>query len=153
MIARLAVLSLLCLPFLVTWLGTRKTTVPDHRRHQRVLPLDALLVPEPHPSDDDQHITFDCGGCNTESSKLLVNQTTIVQTPTGYALVAVCRTIREHSDGRTAPCGRALISAVFDASVAAVFVAQGAVSEHSRLVVFRAELGDADLMDKISRSS
>lgn len=157
MIARLAVLSLLCLPLLAVWLGTRKSTVPTHRQHHRVLPPDALLEPAPQQSAElafdpsAEHVSFPCRGCGGESSLLEFRQTALVQTPTGYALTAVCRTTREHSDGRVAPCGRALIGAVVDASVAAVFVDKGARAQYNRLVVFRAELGNADLVDKIVR--
>jgi hypothetical protein len=174
MILRLAALSLLCLPFLGVWLGTRRTTIPEYRQHHRVLPHNTVTGDDPLAILNDilnqvgpppgwtppladqvpaavEHVSFPCSGCNGESSRLRFNQTSIVQVPTGYALVGVCRSERIHSDGLIRPCGRALISAVVDASAAAEFVNQGAKAEHGRLVVFRAELGDADLIDKLTR--
>ena len=93
MILRLAALSLLCLPFLGVWLGTRRTTIPEYRRHHRVLPHDTVTGDDPFAILNDvldqvgpppgwtppladqvpaavEHVSFPCSGCVGESSRL-----------------------------------------------------------------------------------
>jgi hypothetical protein len=134
--------------FLVVGWATERAT-----RRALARPLKPKGRHPKNPKAPARNITFDCPGCRGESSKLRYDQITLVQTPAGYALVGVCRTVRIQEDGMVRPCGCALISADFGASAAAEFVNQGVVGEHSRLVIFRAELGQPDLVDKILRSA
>lgn len=141
-LAELAFISILCMPFAIMVFMIPVLGPPAAMFRKRAPKHDATLMPPPLPPADDagpgERIAIDCTRCGP--SPVPYSRTCVIQVGPGYALTAVCPAEVLDDAGRIVTCGRSMITAIVDASVAAEFLHQGATSVHPRMVAWRAEL-------------
>lgn len=93
-----------------------------------------------------------CPGCHGDSSILRYGEILVRGLDHGFIATGTCVTPREQDWG-TAPCARTAVSEVFDASVAAELINQGAKSLLPRVVAFKHELNTVHPLDAWSDTS